>query len=407
MVKRTGKSRGGLSTARLARMREVMSGYVARGEIPGLVTLVSRRGEVRADAIGVMAAGGTAPIARDTIFRITSMTKPITAAAAMILVEDCKLRLDEPVDRLLPELANRRVLRRIDGPLDDTVRAHRPITVRDVLTFRLGFGQPYGPLDATPIQKAANAAGLSLGPPSPPSPHAPDEWMRRLGALPLMAQPGETWLYGTGAHVLGVLIARAAGQPLETFLRERLLGPLGMKDTAFSVPPDKVARLPVCYATDPWTGGLTVFDGARDGQWTRAPAFPDASAGLVSTVDDVHAFARMMLAKGRHGRGRILSRPSVEAMTTDQLTPEQRAAAVGFLGENRGWGFGTAVVVRRDDLSAVPGRFGWDGGYGTSFAVDPAEEMIGILMTQRMWTSPSPPAVCRDFWTSAYAAIDD
>src|SRR5438067_8777095 len=147
-------SSGGLSTARLGRLRDVMAGYVERGEVPGLVTLVSRRGDLHVDAIGTKAVGGSDPMGRDTIFRISSMTKPITAAATMILVEECRLRLDEPVDRLLPELADRRVLKRLDGPVDDTVPATRPITVRDLLTFRLGFGIVMAPPGTYPIQDA-------------------------------------------------------------------------------------------------------------------------------------------------------------------------------------------------------------------------------------------------------------
>ncbi len=228
-------STGGLSTARVDRMHDVMAGYVERGEVPGIVTLVGRRGEVHADAIGMKAVGGRDPIRRDTIFRIASMSKPIAAAAAMILVEECKLRLDEPVDRLLPELAARRVLKRLDGPLDDTVPSNRPISLRDLLTLRMGFGYIMEP-GAYPIQKAANEQQILLGPPKPQTLPAPDEWIRRFVTLPLMHQPGEKWMYDLGLDVLGVLIARAAGQPLETFLRERIFEPLGMKDTGFSVP---------------------------------------------------------------------------------------------------------------------------------------------------------------------------
>jgi CubicO group peptidase (beta-lactamase class C family) len=317
-------------------------------------------------------------------------------------VEECTLRLDDPVDGLLPELANRQVLRRLDGPLDDTVPAHRPITVRDLLTLRMGLGAIMAPPDVYPIQKAMAEAGLAPGP-NPPS-HAPDEWMRRLGGLPLIHQPGEKWMYHTGFDVLNVLLGRAARQPLETFLRERLFQPLGMKDTGFSVPAAKLDRLATCYQTDAVTDRLAVYDESRSGFWSRSPVFPHE---LVSTVDDYLAFGRMMLKKGTHGRERILSRLSVETMTTDQLTPEQKAGSEPILGENHSWGFGVAMVTRRDGVAAVPGRFGWDGGYGTSWSSDPTEDMVAILMTQRLWTSPSPPRVYLDFWTSAYQAIDD
>jgi CubicO group peptidase (beta-lactamase class C family) len=389
-------------------MHEVMSGYVERGAVPGLVTLVSRRGELYVDAIGRKATGGD-PVRRDTVFRISSMTKPITAAATLILLEECKLRLDEPVDRLLPELADRRVLRRLDGPLDDTVPARRPISVRDLLTFRMGFGQAMAPPDAYPILKVANELQIGMGPPSPATMPAPDEWIRRLGRLPLMHQPGEMWMYNTGADVLGVLIARAAGRPLEAFLRERLFEPLGMADTGFGVPASKLDRLATAYWTDPNTGELGLFDEAAGGQWSRDPAFPSGAAGLVSTVDDYLAFAGMLLNQGKHGNRRILSRPTVEVMTADHLTPEQKAASglIGGYFDNHGWGFGVSVVTRRDDPTGSVGRFGWDGGLGTSWCSDPREELVGILMTQAAWTSPSPPNICRDFWALAYAAIDD
>src|SRR5436305_515734 len=402
-------STAGLSTARLARMHDVMAGYVERDEVPGLVTLVSRRGEVHVDVIGTQAIGDSRPMRRDTIFRISSMTKPIIAVATMILVEECKLRLDEPVDALLPELAKRQVLKRLDGPLDDTVPAKRAITVRDLLTFRMGFGMIMAPPDAYPILSAANELQIGMGPPSPSTMPAPDEWMRRLGSLPLMHQPGEQWMYNTGSDVLGVLIARASGQPLETFLRERLFEPLEMRDTSFSVPEASLDRLATSYWTDPTSGKLTVYDEPRGGQWSRPPAFPSGAGGLVSTIDDYLAFGQMMLSQGKLKGSRILSRLSVELMTTDQLTAEQKAVSGLIPGyfDSHGWGFGVSVVTRRDNMAEVPGRYGWDGGMGTSWYSDPREEMVTILMTQRAWTSPSPPNVCLDFWTSAYQAIDD
>ncbi|MCW2886194.1 MAG: hypothetical protein QOE54_6679 [Streptosporangiaceae bacterium] len=399
-------SASGLSTVRLGRMREVLTGHVARGDLPGLVALVARRGEVHVEAIGTTeAGGGGGPMRRDAIFRIASVTKPVTAAAAMILVEECRLRLDDPVDELLPELADRKVLRRPDGPLDDTVSAHRPITLRDLLTYRMGLGAVMAPPGEYPIQRAMDEAGLSPGP--EPAPIEPDEWMKRLGNLPLVHQPGEKWMYHTGSDVLGVLMARATGRPLEEFLKERLLELLGMKDTGFHVPADKLARLPAAYRLDPETGALVLDDDPRQTLWGRPPAFPSAAGGLVSTADDLLAFCTMMLNKGRYGGERILSRLSVELMTTDQLTEEQKAENAVFFGGGSGWGLGVNVVTRRNDLAAVPGRFGWNGGTGTSVYTDPAEELIGILLTQRHMTSPMPPAVFRDFWTCAYQAIDD
>jgi len=396
---------GGLSKARLRRLHDVMAGHVEHGGIPGLVALVCRRGEVHVDALGVQALGGGAPMRPDTIFRIASMTKPITAVAAMILVEECKLRLDDAVDRLLPELANRRVLKRIDGPLDDTVPANRPITLRDLLTMRFGLGAIMVFPSRYPIQKAMEAAEVAPGPDF--FRHSPDEFMKRLGALPLACQPGEKWLYHTGLDVLGVLVARACGQSLESFLGERIFGPLGMKDTGFYAPADKVDRLATCYRLDHASGRLAVFDEARGGRFDSPPRFEAGGAGLVSTADDYLAFCQMMLGNGSYRGARILSRASVELMTTDQLTAEQKADNDVFFCGSSGWGFGMAVTTRRDNLWTTPGGFGWAGGYGTSAYTDPKEALIGVLMTQRLMDSPEPPPVHRDFWTLAYGAIDD
>ncbi|UOE22122.1 beta-lactamase family protein [Thermobifida halotolerans] len=383
-------------------MHEAMAAHVARGELPGLVTLVHRRGETHVDAIGTMAVGGGTPMRRDTIFRIASMTKPVLAVAAMVLVEECRLRLDDPVDPLLPELAHRRVLRRVDGPLEDTVPARRPITLRDLLTFRCGFGLVLDPQDC-PIQRAVHEAGIAAGP--DPFPHSPDEFMRRLGELPLVCQPGERWLYHTGFDVLGVLVERAVDRPLESFLRERIFEPLGMRDTGFHLPSEKSDRLPPLYLTDPRTGAPVVARSPHD--WSRPPAFASGGAGLLSTAGDYLAFLRMLLNGGRHGGERVLSRRSVELMTTNHLTPEQRAGAGEILDDNAGWGFGVTVTLTRDRLEATPGRFGWEGGRGTAAYADPAEDMVGVLLTQLGMDSPHSPKVFSDFWTSAYQAIDD
>ncbi len=377
--------------------------------MPGIVTLVSRHGEVHVDVVGKKSLAAPDPMQRDTIFRIASMSKPITAVATLILAEECKLRLGDAVDKWLPELAGRKVLKRIDAPLDETVPAQRPITVRDLLTFTMGFGLLFTPTGEYPILKAANELqiGMTLAGTQHQAKPGPDEWIRRLGTLPLMYQPGERWLYGIGSEVLSVLIARVSDQPLETFLRERIFEPLGMKDTSFCVPADKLDRLASSYIPNPAARRLELFDGVEDSHWSRPPIFPSGAAGLVSTLDDYLAFAQMMLNKGKYGNERILSRPSVEAMTADQLTPAQKALSSlpllpGFF-ETYGWGFGVSVVTRRDEIASVPGRYGWDGSLGTSWFCDPTEDLIGIMLTQRSL----PLDLYRDFLTLAYQAIDD
>src|SRR4051794_3112134 len=226
-----------LNNARLENLHTAMNAYVERGDIPGVVTLISRGNDTHIDALGWTTPDRKEPMRPDTIFRIASITKPITGAATMILVDDGKLKLDEPVDPWLPELANRKVLRTIGSPLDDTVPAKRSITVRDLLASTFGFGSVMAGPGAYFIQQLIKDGHLGGdGPPHPFQTPPTDEWTRRLGALPLMYQPGERWIYNTSCDVLGVLVARASGKSFEAFLRERLFTPLGMKDTAFSVP---------------------------------------------------------------------------------------------------------------------------------------------------------------------------
>jgi CubicO group peptidase (beta-lactamase class C family) len=397
----------GFSRVRLERMSSVMRGHVERGEVAGVVTLLCRHDEVHVEATGAQDRATGAPLRRDSLFRIASMTKPITAAAAMILVEETRLRLDDPVDRLLPELANRRVLRTIDSPVDDTAPANRPITLRDLLTFRWGLGMVMAPSGRYPIQEAIAEAGLAPGP--NPLTLTADELMKRFGSLPLVHQPGEAWMYHSGSDILGVLIERASGMRFEDFLATRIFAPLGMKDTAFSVPEDRIDRLATCDQRDAATGNLVVYDEARGGRWSRPPAFASGGGGLVSTADDFLAFGRMMLNHGRHGTERILARPTVELMTADHLTPEQKAASPfgpGFW-DTTGWGLGVSVITRRDSLSMSPGSYGWVGGFGTSWYNDPREDMIAIRMIQRLMTGPAEGGLSEDFVTLAYQAIDD
>jgi len=397
----------GFSTARLGRMHDVMYAYVERGEVAGMVTLLCRHGDVHVDAIGMQDLESGTPMRPDTIFRIASMTKPVTAVAAMILVEEARLRLDDPVDPWLPELANRQVMRAIDGPLDDTVPATRSITLRDLLTFRLGIGAVMEAPGTAPIQQAMEDAGVAPGPIPPP--HDPDTWMRHLGALPLAHQPGEGWMYHTGSDVLGVLVSRVAAMSLESFLQERTFEPLGMADTAFHVPETKIDRLATCYEHGTVAGRLAVRDRARGGAWSRPPAFPSGGGGLVSTASDFLAFARMLLGMGQGEHGHMLAWPTVEVMTMDHITPRQKLDYPFFPGfwHNTGWGFGLGILTGRDSVDRSPGSYGWVGGFNTHWYNDPAEDLVGMLLFQRQAGGPAPQTIDRDFWTLAYAAIAD
>jgi CubicO group peptidase (beta-lactamase class C family) len=384
-----------LSKDGLDRFAAVAASHVGDGKVPGLVALVAQGDEVHVEATGSLAVGGR-PAERTSLFRIASTTKPITAAATLALVRERRLGLGEPVDRLLPELADRRVLRRMDGPLDDTVPAIGPVTVRRLLTFTFGFGaavEMFLDPEPWPVVTAVAEAGLStIGPPQPDAFVDPDTWITRFGELPLLAQPGERWLYNTGAQVLSVLNARAAGMAFDEVLRSRIFEPLGMSDTGFYA--KDVERLATSYG--PTADGLAVWD-PPDGQWSRPPVFADGAAGLVSTVDDLHAFARMLL----HGDDRVLTTDQLREMRRDQLSSEQRERAAVFLG-GRGWGLGTSVVLD----GPWAGAFGWDGGLGTSFLLHPERELVVIVLTQRMFESPQAPAVHTELQAAALAATD-
>jgi len=384
-----------LSPAGLERFGEVAAGHVGPDKIPGLVALVSREEQVHVETLGSLSVGGP-PVRRDSLFRIASTSKPVTGAAIMALVDESVVRLDDPVERWLPELADRRVLHRMDGPLDDTVPAARQITVRDLLTFTFGFGmvvEMFMAAQPWPVVQAATDLRLcTLGPPNPDEQPDSDTWMAGLGSLPLLAEPGQHWMYNTGASVLGVLAVRAAGIPFAEVLRTRMFEPLGMRDTAFWA--SDLSRLATAYVST--TDGLQVWD-PPDGQWSHPPAFADGAAGLVSTADDLLAFARMFLSTGAPA----LSEEAVAQMTRDQLTPPQRAGTPDAFLHGRSWSLCQSVITE----GPRAGAFGWDGGLGTSWLVDPAHALVVIVLTQRVWETSQPPAVHDELQDAAYAAL--
>jgi CubicO group peptidase (beta-lactamase class C family) len=378
----------------MADLHEVLGSYVADGSLPGAVAILADGGRDEVAVVGSAAVGGP-PMARDSIFRLASITKPITAAAVMILVDDGRITLGDPVARWLPELADLKVVRTPASPVDDLVPAARPITVFDLLTFRAGYGFASDfTLPAVqalfPVQK--DGREVASFPP-------PDVWMAELARVPLLYQPGEAWLYDTCSTLQGVLIARVSGQPLPQFLAERIFAPLGMTDTGFDVPAAKRGRFTSYYRTGP-AGGLELGD-ASDGQWSTPPAFPLGNGGLAGTADDWLAFGRMLLAEGAAADGRrVLTADSVRLMTTDHTTSAQREIGALFL-EGQGWGFGGSVDIAAIDPWNVPGRYGWVGGTGTSAHITPSSGTIAILLTQVAADSPVAPGWMRDFWRYA------
>lgn len=396
----------GFDRGRLAVMQEAMARHAGTKALPGLVTLISRGNETDLQAYGTMTTDGGTPMRGDTIFRIASVTKPIVSAAAMTLVEDARLRLDDPVDAFLPELANRRVLRSMESDLSDTVPADRPISLRDLLTLTPGYGAIFAAPGTYPIQQAIDDAGLSPGPNAPAM--TADGMLKRYTDLPLVAQPGTRWLYNNGSDILGILLARASGMTLGELLQERIFGPLGMNDTAFSGPADKLDWLPGVYFRDPASGDVVEFDVAGpESRFASPPLFESGAGGLVSTAADLLAFGEMLRCNGTRGEARILSHASVALMTTNQIRPEQAIPADFFPGfwDTHGWGFGVGIDTNRAELFMTPGRYGWDGGSGTSLYIDPTENVIGVLLTQQAWDGLGFPKVLLDFWNSTYQAL--
>uniref|UniRef100_UPI003F49944B serine hydrolase domain-containing protein n=1 Tax=Streptomyces sp. CA-141956 TaxID=3240051 RepID=UPI003F49944B len=395
------------------KIRDVLTRHVDSGKIPGVVALYSKDDETHVETLGTMEHGGGPPMRRDTVFRMASTSKPVSIAAAMVLLDECRLRLDDPVDRWLPELADRQVLKTYDGPLDDAVPARRPITVRDVLSSTFGLGMDMTSI-GTPIMNEVFAQGLTPNLPTPMPDQ--DEWLRRLGTLPLMHQPGDQWQYQLASDLAGVLVSRVTGKTFEEALQDSVFGPLGMADTSFHVPDDKIDRLPVLYAPDPESGEFHVWDEPKGGRWNTRPAFQGGGGGLVSTADDYHAYFRMLLNGGKHRGQRVLSRQAVELMTTNRLTPAQTAARTKLAadnvhisfgqGQHGGWGFGMAVRTYLGDYAPV-GQFGWDGGSGTSTYADPVNNVVGILLTQVGTSVPDSIHLMHDFWTTLYQAIED
>jgi CubicO group peptidase (beta-lactamase class C family) len=348
------------------RVMSAIAAEVRAGRVPGAIVGVRHRGETTVEATGTTGPGRTDPLRTDSVLRISSNTKPVVAALALALAQDGVLALGDPVERFVPELADRRVLRRLDAPLDDTVPADRPMTVEDLLTMRMGFGFVFE--GDCPALTRATELGLGFGPPDPGGPPDPDEWVARFATLPLLEQPGTVWRYELSFAVLGVLLARAAGRPLDVLLAERLLDPLAMTGTGFVADP---ARLVPAYARQ--QGDLALFDGVADSRWLASPAFPDARGGLVSTADDLLRFAGMLLDDGAGP----LSPASIAAMTTDHLTPDQREGPAAAFLDSGGWGYG--VGVRR---TPVGRRYGWAGGLGTLWYSWPDHDLAAVLLTQ-------------------------
>ncbi len=369
----------GVDSAKLAMVRPALQSFVDSGELAGIVTLTSWRGDVvQSDAIGWSDIETRTPMRPDTLFRIASMTKPVTSAAALMLVEEGRIALDDPIARWVPELAAPRVLRDATGAIDDTVPARREITVEDLLTHRSGIA--YAPFSEGPIQQAYQDA---LGDPGM-NRLSVDEWLAALGTLPLAYQPGERFHYGHSSDVLGFLIGRVEGKPFRQVLRERIFAPLGMADSDFWLPPEKRSRLASLYAYDEAADGLVKVE---PDMYDAPPAYTPGGGGLMSTAPDYHRFARMLLGEGELDGVRLLRPETARLMWTNRLTAAQRA--VRFAGmplwQKSGFGLGLSVaedLVDNPYACGAAGSITWPGIFGTWWQADPANDLVMIYLVQ-------------------------
>jgi CubicO group peptidase (beta-lactamase class C family) len=376
----------------------ILADAVDRRVAPGYSAFLSRRDRHRSFVAGVQDFQSRVPMSPDTIFRVASITKPVVAAAAMILVDEGRLDLHGPIDRWIPELADRKVVRSLSGAVDDVVPASRRITLHDLLTMQMGLGAIFVPPGSSALVQKFADLGVAPGPGLFSG--TSQSFLDRLASLPLAYHPGERWLYHTGMDVAGILVARVAGTSLSHFLEERLTGPLGMTDTGFFIPAAKAHRLATLYGQDP-DGRLQPDLTASD--MLRPPAMESGGGGLVSTASDFGRFGRMLLDDGKVGDRHVLSSRSVRLMLSDQVSPAVKEASPFFPGfwDGFGWGLGLAVSRRPDSIS-MPGRAGWWGGTGTTLFVDPHSATVAVLLSQSMMTKPDDTAVSNEFLEAAF-----
>jgi CubicO group peptidase (beta-lactamase class C family) len=371
---------GGFVAAGLAEIPPALQAVVDAGDLSGVVTLIWRKGEIaQVSTLGYRDIEAKAPMTRDTLFRIASMTKPVTSVAALMLLEEGKLRLDDPITNWLPEFSGMQVLKDATGPIDETYPAARDITVDDLMTHRAGLAYAF-----TSMGPIAQAHEDRLGPPLG-TPLTPDGWLAALGSLPLSYPPGERFHYSHATEVLGFLVARIEGKPLGQVLKDRIFAPLGMADTDFWAPPEKNGRLARLYRMNPDTEKLEDVSFPLE---TAQPVFEAGGGGLISTADDYLKFARMLLGKGEVDGVRLLKAETVETMARNRLTDAQRA--IPFMGMpfwlSQGFGLGLSVVLNSElhgwmGAGSV-GAFGWPGAFGTWWQADPAQDLVAIYLIQ-------------------------
>ncbi|HEY2754077.1 serine hydrolase domain-containing protein [Phenylobacterium sp.] len=371
---------GGFLQAGLAQISPALQSVVDAGDLSGFVTLIWRKGEIaQVTTVGHRDVEAALPMTRDTLFRIASMTKPVTSIAALMLLEEGKLLLEDPITKWLPEFSGMQVLKDATGPIDDTYPAPREITVEDLMTHRAGLAYAF-----TSVGPIAQAHEDRLGPPLG-GPMTPDTWLKALGGLPLSYPPGERFHYSHATDVLGFLVARIEGKPLGQVLKDRIFAPLGMHDTDFWCPPEKRGRMAKLYRINPETDRMEDVSFPHvDAQ----PAFEGGGGGLISTADDYLKFARMLLGKGEVDGVRLVKSETVELMAENRLSDAQRQIPFMSIPFWLGQGFGLGLSVITDPEKQAwmgagsKGAFGWPGAFGTWWQADPAEDMVMIYLIQ-------------------------
>lgn len=367
----------GLSSEKLATIGPALQALVTDHKVAGAVTMIARHGKlVYFEAVGQRDIACGLPMERDTIVRLYSMTKPITSVAIMMLIEDGKLGLDDPIAKHLPEMKGVKVFVRANGTNLVTESAKREPTVRDLLRHTAGL--TYGFFGDTPVDEAYRkadvlASGSTLA-----------DMTRKLGGLPLLYQPGTKWNYSVGADVLGRLVEVVSGRPLDDFFAERIFQPLDMHDTGFFVPPDKLARFAATHGVA--DGKLRVSDAPATSKYCKRPTLLSGGGGLVSTARDYMRFCQMIAAGGELNGRRLLRRETVESMTRNQLPDAAMPIAIGPNPRpGVGFGFGFSIQVQRDPLSASHvGEYGWGGAASTHFWISPKDEVVVVVLQQFM-----------------------
>lgn len=397
--------RAGTSSERFEILSRTLAAHVERGELAGVSSLVARHGEVvHFSAAGLRDQERALPLTRDTIFRIYSMSKPITSVAVMMLVERGQVLLSDPISKHIPTLAGMKVLRTPNSGLRNVVPAKREMTVRDLLTHTSGLA---GSLPGIGIPKAVEQAYAAADLRGSQTSLTPEEWIARLAKMPLVHQPGTRFLYGASTDVLGQLVAAVSGKPFEDFLRDEIFEPLGMQDTAFFVPAEKRDRLAANYGPGP-NGQLVLVDAPETSRYLGPPSFASGAGGLVSTIDDYWRFCEMLRRGGELDGVRLLSRKSIELMTLNHLSDEERNVPMltgWFPGQGFGLGFSVVEDLAPGATLGSVGQYGWGGAAGTYFWIDPEEELIAILMIQLY--PPGGIPIIPEFKNGVYQAIAD